>query len=54
MTLKITKEKIKPVCPFCEQVVNELIEVNRGWFSVNRVLCCPHCHKIVGISAGAQ
>lgn len=52
--VEIVKEKIKPVCPHCEQKLDKLIEVNRGWFSVNRVFCCPKCHKIVGMSAGAQ
>ena len=52
--VKIDKEEIRPVCPFCERKLDRLVEVKRGWFSVNRVFCCPHCKKIVGISAGAQ
>jgi len=52
--VQIEKKKITPVCPYCEQKVSRLIEVNRGWFSVNRVFCCPHCHKIVAMTAGAQ
>ncbi|QDT95575.1 hypothetical protein [Gimesia aquarii] len=52
--VKIEKEDIKPICPHCEKELDKLVEVNRGWFSVNRVFCCPFCKKIVGISAGAQ
>ena len=52
--VKIEKQAIDPVCPYCEKKLRKLIEVNRGWFSINRVFCCPHCHKIVGMSAGAQ
>ncbi len=52
--VEIEKEDIDPICPHCEKVLKKLIEVKRGWFSINRVFCCPHCHKIVGISAGAQ
>ena len=49
--VKIEKEDIRPVCPHCEATVDRLLEVHRGWFTINRVFCCPHCHKIVGISA---
>lgn len=52
--VNISKKNINPVCPFCEEEVDSLVEVDRGWFYVNRVFCCPHCRKIVGISAGAQ
>ncbi len=52
--VKIEKEDIKPVCPHCQMKLAKLVEVKRGWFSINRVFCCPHCHKILGISAGAQ
>ena len=54
MAVNIESQDIVPVCPFCEKPVAKLIEVKRGWFSVNRVFCCPHCHKIVGLSAGLQ
>jgi hypothetical protein len=50
--VKIRKEDIAPVCPHCEQEVEELIEVDRGWFVINNVLCCPHCRKIVGVNGG--
>ena len=50
--IEIKKEEITPVCPHCEKQVEQLIEVNRGFFSVNRVFCCPHCHKIVGMTSG--
>ena len=52
--LKIEKEDIHPICPHCEEEVEKLIEVDRGWFYINRVFCCPHCRKIVGMAAGAQ
>ena len=52
--VKIETKQIKPICPFCEKEVEKLIEVKRGWFTINRVFCCPHCRKIVGLSAGAQ
>jgi len=50
---KIQPKDIVPVCPFREKQLEKLIEVRRGWFITNRVFCCPHCHKIVGLSAGA-
>ncbi len=52
--VKIEKEDVNPVCPFCERTLDKLTEVKRGWFAINRVFCCPHCRKIVGISAGRQ
>ena len=54
MALKIEKKEMKPKCPHCEKYIDKLIEVKRGAFKINRVFCCPNCHKIVGISAGAQ
>ena len=51
--VKIGKEEIVPVCPFCDEQVERLIEVKRGWYTINRVFCCPHCRKIVGLSAGS-
>ena len=55
MAVGIKKEDINPIYSFCEREVDQLIEVKRdGWFSINRVFCCPHCNKIVGLSAGAQ
>ena len=51
--VKIDVEEIVPVCPFCEEELERLIEVKRGWFAINRVYCCPHCRKIVGVAAGA-
>jgi len=53
MAVKIEKKDIVPICPFCEKEVNKLVEVKRGWFSINNVFCCPHCKKIIGISAAA-
>ena len=55
MTVDIRKVDIIPVCPFCEKEVDELVEVKRtGWFTVNRVFCCPHYRKIVGLNAGTN
>ena len=51
--VKIDSEKIVPICPYCEQEVERLIEVKRGLFTTNKVFCCPHCRKILGLSAGA-
>jgi len=51
---QIANEEIKPKCPLCEKELGKLIEVYRGWFSINRVFCCPECRKIVGMSAGRQ
>ena len=55
MAVGIRKEDIKPVCPHCSQMVEEIIEVKRNWgaLAINRIFCCPHCHKILGMSAGA-
>jgi hypothetical protein len=50
--LDIERADITPICPHCEHKVNKLIEVSRGYFAVNRVFCCPRCHKILGMSAG--
>jgi hypothetical protein len=49
--MKIDREDIVPVCPFCEEEVDKLIEVKRGWYAMNRVFVCPHCRKIVGIAS---
>ena len=55
MTVKIRKENIIPFCPFCRPIIDDIIEVKRkGFFSINRVFCCPHGHKILGMSAGMQ
>jgi hypothetical protein len=51
MTVKIEKKEIVPICPFCDERVKELIEVKRGMFAIQNVFCCPHCHKILGLSA---
>ena len=50
--MKIEKHELTPLCPHCEKKVEKLIEVQRGWYALNRVFCCPHCEKIVGIAAG--
>lgn len=54
--VKIKKESIRPVCPFCENELDNLVEVKSDNFlslSINRVFCCPICRKILGLSAGA-
>lgn len=51
--VKIEREDITPKCPHCEERIEVLIEVKRGWFAVHRVFCCPACEKIVGMTAGA-
>ena len=48
----VEKEDITPVCPHCEQELKKIIEVNRGFFSVVRVYCCPHCRKVLGVASG--
>jgi len=53
-TVRIDKEDIDPICPHCQMLLQRLIQVKRGFFAVNRVFCCPHCRKVLGISAGAQ
>ena len=50
--IDIKRTEITPICPYCEQEVQELIQVKRGWFAINRVFCCPHCRKIIGMTAG--
>ena len=49
--VEIQKKPVSPVCPHCEREVDHLVEVDRGWFAVNRVFCCPHCHKILGMTS---
>ncbi len=46
----IQKKEITPVCPHCEKPVQRLIKVERGWFGIHAVFCCPHCKKIVGMT----
>ncbi|MFY0651265.1 MAG: hypothetical protein JXQ96_04495 [Cyclobacteriaceae bacterium] len=53
MKLKIEREDIEPVCPYCEKKVTRLVEVKRTFFDITRVICCPECHKILGITDGA-
>jgi hypothetical protein len=48
--LEIHEKKMTPVCPFCEKPIEHLVEVNRGPFALVKVYCCPHCHKIVGMT----
>ncbi len=48
--MKIEKEEIKPVCPFCEAKLDRLTQVKTGWFAENRIFCCPRCHKVLGIA----
>ena len=50
MAMKIAKKEVVPICPFCEEKVQELVEVKRGAFAVHNVFCCPHSHKILGMS----
>ena len=50
MAMKMAKKEVVPICPFCEEKVQELVEVKRGAFAVHNVFCCPHCHKILGMS----
>ena len=52
--VQIEKQEFTPKCPHCERTVEKLVEVDRGWFFVQRVFCCPHCQKIVGMTAGAS
>lgn len=52
--LKIERRAIDPICPYCEAPLKKLILVKRGFFTINRVFCCPHCRKILGISSGTQ
>ena len=52
--MKIEIEDIKPICPHCEKKLDQLVEVKRGLFKINRVFCCPECHKILGLAAGGQ
>ena len=46
----IVEKKFVPLCPHCEKPVKKLVEVNRGWFALVKVYCCPHCKKIVGMT----
>lgn len=48
----IDKEEIDPICPFCDAKLDRLVQVSRGWFAINRVFCCPHCRKVLGMTAG--
>ena len=52
--IKTEKQNIEPMCPHCEKKVKKLIVVKSGWFLANNVFCCPHCKKIVGMTAGAR
>jgi endogenous inhibitor of DNA gyrase (YacG/DUF329 family) len=51
--MKIVKEDIKPMCPYCSMPVDRLIQVKGGAFVTHRVFCCPHCRKIVGVSSNS-
>ncbi len=50
--VKIQKEEMKPICPYCERALDRLTQVKGGWFEINRVFACPHCRKVLGFSAG--
>jgi hypothetical protein len=47
---KVEKKEIKPICPYCEARLENLVQVKGGWFSDHRVYCCPKCEKIVGVN----
>ena len=51
--MKIRKEDIEPLCPHCERALESVVQVKRGFFGINRMFCCPHCRKVLGMTAGS-
>ncbi len=51
--MDIISKKIKPICPHCEEKLDNIILVNHGFFSAKVVYCCPECHKIVGVGVSS-
>ncbi len=43
------KDRIKPKCPHCERVVDNLVKVIHGHVERHNIYCCPHCQKILGV-----
>ena len=48
--MKIEKEEIKPVCPYCEAKLERLTQVKASMLADHKVICCSRCHKILHIT----
>ncbi len=45
------REDIAPLCPFCEQELEEVYAKTKGWGLLtgkNVIYFCPHCLKVLG------
>jgi len=50
MELK-SKQEVTPICPHCNQAINELWHREiRGFLGRRYIYFCPHCCKILGVS----
>lgn len=44
-------DDVKPVCPYCEEEIDEVFcQELKCWFGVRYVHFCPGCHKVLGVS----
>jgi RNase P subunit RPR2 len=48
--MKIEKEEFRPVCPHCERPLEHLVEAKGRWYESARVVCCPHCRKVIAVA----
>jgi transposase-like protein len=49
--VKMKKEATTPLCPHCEQGLEEIIQVKRKGLVVGQqIYCCPHCSKLLGFT----
>jgi len=46
------RNDFEPVCPHCGKELDRLIarKLASSMFSKRLVYCCPHCHKVLGVS----
>ena len=48
--IEIIEEEIVPVCPHCKKDLQKLTLAKRKVMSLIKVLCCPHCRAVLGVS----
>ena len=46
------RNDFRPICPHCEQELDRLVapKLTSSILSKRLVYCCPHCHKVLGVS----
>ena len=53
MTIQVEERQVfAPVCPFCEKRLSKVIaqKLASSFLSKRMLFCCPHCHKVLGVT----